>query len=452
MQNPKDTLEYICTILSSFGIDHPNSEEMRQSKFDKAGQVTLQKYMTCLFELTILYLCNFKINFQQLQAITMEKEKNEEAIKNFLLLFFKKINCPFIMGANEMIIIRQGSSRYMLLLLGWLLEYVDLFQKYDEINLKKFSNIFEDMKNSKVISPDIKKKFPSEKESHPTICNTEDQIIVNFNILNHNIEKISKLLSFRNNKWNTLNNMVKADNNSSLSLEDIILLNDQEYIESLLERFEIVKKDIEYQIINLRSREVFWSWMESVIDLDRKELADHEDYGFDDIDLDTVLNKPNLEDSFSSIEDIFKDFNEISEKLVRYKNDFASFLQIWNNQSQMLQSEKYKKISVRFKENLIRILPDLEQKYPSIQSLKEQSLIMNEDCFLGEIFSHIKEYTEKDIKPNNIKENESLIEELGRIEEKFAKTKEDVCEILKKYFLICTDTLGLEIYPNKLFE
>jgi len=266
------------------------------------------------------------------------------------------------------------------------------------------------------------------------------------NKIKYSIEKISNLLIFRSKKWNNLNSLVKNDSNSSLSLEDILTLNEPGYIEKLLDKFDQIKSNIEYEIANLRHREIFWSWIESVVDLDRKELAEHQEYGFDDFDPEAIPKKYDIEDSFSSLENIFKDFGEVSEKYSNFKNDFNDFLMVWNNQSQMLQNPKYQKIAAKFKDNLPKLILELEKKYPSVEILTSQIKFNDEDCLAGELISSIKSYINKDT-PIQSDKKESLMSEVCRVEENYKKTKKEISVTLDKYFNILSQ--NVEIYNTK---
>ncbi|KRX09425.1 hypothetical protein PPERSA_04731 [Pseudocohnilembus persalinus] len=73
--------------------------------------------------------------------------------------------------------------------------------------------------------------------------------------------------------------------NSQKEMRDFLLFQNKELLIEKIQELEEINDNIEKEINCMRHHEVFWQWMESVIDVDKKDWIDDQDYGFSENDI-----------------------------------------------------------------------------------------------------------------------------------------------------------------------
>lgn len=375
---------------------------------------------------------------------------DEEKFKQIILILLRSQKCPFIIEfPNEM---RNGifleNSRDLLIIFAWIIQISGLFEKYHEKYLEKISEEL-DFKNiqQELELNEIKKS--QNPEGHNIIEKkniNENDLIEAYNKIIKKFLRLFKLLEYQEKIKEKFKTELIAQK-IPLKINEFYLLKDPKIFQLILERLEKINLSLEKEKEGLKHEELFWLWMESVLDLDKKEISNDPYYGFSDSK--DSLSIPNFDASnFKGIECIFGELKELNEKYHFYKEEFKQFQNLWEKKKTQLNegSDSSKKID-EFKTKSIQILNDFEKKFLSFEKMQMLLKQNTPEVFLSsEIISLFPQEIKKEQKNTN-KENENeyfnFINELNAkesmLKEEISQKIKETFTYLKKYF---------DIYPE----
>jgi len=438
--NVKEILDYVCRVFDYYGVTRLTPEEFRQSKFDKAEETVIEKYFLMINELILLHLGDFKFRYTELQKNELEMIEKLPHIKKFVLFYLKQLECPFVISEGEKISMITSSSRYLLLVLGWLMERIDLFERYTASLVKEAKDLF-------VISPSIMtvegedKLLPNQASTKITVYD-ENEILSLYKIIKQKYATIQKLYEYQNRKLAKIKEDLNSED-AKITLEEFFFIGREENFQALEDRYMRLNKLFEVEISNIKQRELFWSWLESVVELDKKEMSSDPDYGFSD-----EINRENVIIDSSCLihfDKMTEDFKLAIERYTNYREKFDEFIEMWNEQSQILKTEKYAKLANKFKEALPMVIKDLEKRYPSLDSLQNNK--RKGDLLLGEIKARLESLRGEEIDETKCDMN-TLNSYFSEVEEEFRKTRENIQEYLQQQFEWLSREI--EIFPKNL--
>lgn len=445
-QNIKETLDYICRVFDFLGVTHPSAEEFRQSKFDKGDEAILNKYTFMFQELCFLHLSDFKFRLSEVQRSENDMMTKLPSIKKFIIYYFYQLDCPFLKVEKNVIQMVTSSTRSMLLILGWLMDKIDLFENYTGLLNKETRTLF-DISEQNIPIDESDRVY----ESMPIVKSSvldENEIVSMFKVLKSKHDSVIKLQKYQGNKLKEIKKMLETEG-SDLTLEEYFFLANEENLKAIAVKYESMVKTLDYESANVRHREIFWCWLESVIDLDKKDIANDPDYGFEDeIDISGIVGLDTQ--SLINMDRLTNNFKEVIEKYQKYREKFSQFQETWIKQSQLFKTEKYAKLAVRFKDALPPVIKELEAKYPSLESISKSK--KKGSFLLGEIRAQFERLQNEESEDSLTCSLENLEGMLKEIEDELNQTKLEIEAYLNENFSILSQEIIIYPRPDKADE
>lgn len=379
-----------------------------------------------IFHLSLAHLSDFSIDLSNFQIKILDEEK----FKQIILLLLKSQNCPFTLDfQNETKIgVFLDGTRDLLLILAWLIQISGIFERYHEKLLEKIAEDMDFKENEDNNSENIDKKFKTEIYAFEKNNINENDIIESFTRINKKFTKLLTLFEYKEKIRGKLQFEMQTQK-IFMKISEIFLMKNPKKIEKKLLKLEELSIFLEKEKENLKHEELFWLWMESVIDIDKKEHINESFYGFSE-SKDSV-NLINNSSRFKGIETLFEDLKDLNEKYDSFKEKFKSFQSLWEKRKAFQEGEEKSKKIEEFKTNSAKILSDFDKKfltYKKMQTLLEPRI--PEMIISNELLAIIP--YEKNEKEEKIKENYDFAIILDKLNNENSNLKNEIQMKLKK--------------------
>lgn len=380
-----------------------------------------------ILHLSLVHLSDFSFDFSNFKLKILDEEK----FKQIILLLLKAQNCPFIIDLqNEMkAAIFLDNTRDLLIILAWLIQISGIFEKYHEKLLEKIAEDMDFKENedndSEIIDINYKKEAGALNKDNIN----ENDFIESFTRIDKKFTKLFSFFEYKDKVRNKLQFEMQAQN-IFLKINEIILIKNPKKIEKRLLNLEEISVFLEKEKENIKHEELFWLWMESVIDADKKDLLNDPYYGFSE-SKDSV-NLINNSNQFKGIETLFEDLKDLNEKYNFFKEKIISFQGLWEKKKSLLHEgeDKQKKIE-EFKTNSIKILSDFDKKFLTYE--KMQALLQSnipEMLIPNELLAIIP--YEKNEKKEKINEKYDFADNLNKLNNENLNLKNEIQMKIKK--------------------
>eukprot|EP01016_Furgasonia_blochmanni_P057308 TRINITY_DN9933_c0_g1_i1.p1 TRINITY_DN9933_c0_g1~~TRINITY_DN9933_c0_g1_i1.p1 ORF type:complete len:423 (+),score=52.14 TRINITY_DN9933_c0_g1_i1:290-1558(+) len=404
----------------------------------------------------ILELSGFK-----LQSVCKDIRNSEEKIQ-LLIYFLKRCNCPLLIYSKEDVFLQVDSPRYLLLMLGWLCNYVELFDKYDQVYVERLFDVSEPGGSNEGMESLLKEnqtKDNEDKTAHTTIVRESCLILWAFihrqnpgsgpslllglyrkfeNLCQEN----ERLLERKQKLTQKFEDQLKSKN-LNMSMEAFLQLNDPVKLNALILGLKQKSESIEIEIKGLKHRELFWTWMESIVDMDKKDFQNHRDYDIGVFSDETLRDDPpKIEVDSDYIENLFKGYKRIKSRYDEIKEKMKLFYERWGSISATLTSPELAKSKhlAEFKSKMPVLVKSLESKYPPVESMSKMIEGYNFEQFETDIYLNEVSNSLKGLLPNSARSNieetlsESELENLLKRLQTETKELEDTIKADMKEF------------------
>ncbi len=354
---------------------------------------------------------------------------DEKSFRQILYILLKSLHCPFLIDLPQESGIFLEDSRDLLIILAWIIQISGLFDRYHEKFLEK---VAEDL--------DFKEDFFEKSDiSSVNISNSsknidENEIIEAFTIFQKKFEHLFALFHYKSKTTEKLLSEI-SHQKLNMKLNELFLLKNDQKFNKILDRLSQINSALEREKGLLKHEELFWLWMESVIDLDKKEIMNESSYGFSD-SKDSLQMIP--KEDYKGIEHLFNELKLLNEKHQKHKEKFEEFQRLWEKRKGLLNSEKKNML----KNESLKLLTEFERKFISFE--KMQGMIqknISEVFFVSEILTMFpqneKKYQEVYDKEEELeKALKRFIEEEKEVKQELKEKIQGLFGVLKEKFVI----------------
>ena len=436
-EKPDETLEYVCKIFKHFGLTTPSPEEFRQAKLNQADKTAMNKFLLLVYEISLLHLTDYKFKFTKVQKNLHNVDQQVEKVTKYLIYYLHNMNCPFLVILKDKVILKVSSSCDLLLLLGWMLYMTDLFEVYNSSLLNEVQHFF-----SKFVAPEmvlgdpLKQQYKIQDDCKGDI----NDVIAAFKKVKHQYNKLVKLANYEKQQESITKKSVQALQ-GDLSYNEYQFLKKDENLESLAQALDKMKNTLEYENTHIRHREKFWIWLEEAVRRQKQQYTNDPDLNFEEeVSLEALRSFEEL--SFISLPAITKNLEGAFKSYEQFKDKVKDFNKIWEKESQALNLPENAKVYKELDKQKLSIIRDLEEKYPSLETLKKN--LKGLGMFFGEIAAHLDSAFSED------KNGGSL--EIQKISASIIESKRESDELKKQVEEVIKQYLGLLPRDIKVFH
>ncbi|KAM3137663.1 hypothetical protein pb186bvf_010277 [Paramecium bursaria] len=355
MQTGKETVQTICTILQAFGLKNIDPNHFRQAKHDQ--QDAIKPMSIILYNILILELYDFEFKLQDIQV----QHETPDCLEIILLAIRKS---PFIAYKNGKPGMNYSSSRDILLNIGQILAENDIFEKYKNLIVKKVSQVkVKVQQNLKPIEVEINNiKFNSEGNQNQDLEHLT-------RIIRHQLKQLNLLIKRKEHSQSQIEKIIQQMNLKDMTVETLLSLTNHEELEIVLNDLKDIIVFLEQETSLHRHQDVFWAWMESIVDEDKRDIKDHVDYGFPDEKIQFQVGQQicNISQIFQQklqkLQQVFEEFDSTSQQ----------FEDEWERVSQLLQQDQQSQQKLQqLQLHVHKIMAKNNIDFLNIKTFKEQ--------------------------------------------------------------------------------
>ena len=402
------------------------------------------RILHCIFNQILLYISDFSIDLSKFSI----KILDEALFKQFIVAFLRTLKCPLLVDfpKDGTQAANLEDSRDLLVILAWVIQISGLFDRYHESLLERIHKDLE-FNDDFIDRDDIYDIDLSENTSKMLKSNgkiEENDVIEGFTKLKKKFNRLFDLFQYQEKTREKLQ-MEMSFQKLNFKLNELFMLKNEKKFRNILEKIMNITSALEKEKDNLKHEELFWLWMESVVDLDKKELINDPDYGFSeikDIPLNALINdKGSLG---KGIEGLFEELKALNEKYQEQKEKFKVFQVLWEKRKNQLK-EKNNSLE-QLKADSGKLLNEFEKKFLSFE--KMQGMLQKnapEIILTGEIMSLFPKVEVQGEKINNEDEEKELDSTLKKLNEEEANLAEIIREKMKNLMNVLKE--NFVIYP-----
>ena len=338
MISAKDSLQALCNFLSTYGCDDYQAELFRKAKLNQLPKPNPLKQII-LFLILKSYHLSPSLQISSLRGIT------DAQLSKLITFYLHSIQAPFFTYIEEQELIDLGSSRNLLLILGWLFTIDNQYDKIDSNILENITNIdFFKPDTSEASEPpspednftDIGKKF-SLVQKTAIFTDQKDEILYYMNEIRVKKNRIKKYQELRAKKLK----IVQEKIGKSYTLKDILLICNKAKLDSLIEsKSEHVTK-IKSLESKITSRELLFEWLEDGVTKDKESIPQYGSYtDIDDAEVSEGMLDEFLHIKKIKISELVKTIDRQIEEFTEHKVVVKKFLEFWEGISSGLRQNK----------------------------------------------------------------------------------------------------------------
>ena len=389
----------------------------------------------------MLYISDYTINLSQFSI----KILDESRFKQIIVTLLKTVKCPLLVEfpKDGTYASNFEDSRDLLLILGWLIQVSCLFDKYHERFLEKITEDLEfkqdffeneeEEKNGGEIGNDGKKL---------NVKIDENDIIESYYKLKKKFLRIFDLFDYYDKTKEKLQ-VEMSFQKLNFKLSELIMLKNEKKFEKILEKLAKITSVLENEKDNLKHEEFFWLWMESVVDLDKKEIINDPDYGFSDMkEISMNSLKTNKEEWSRGIEGLFEELKGLNENYQDNQENFKIFQVLWEKRKNQL---KDKNSLEQLKNDSGKMLNEFNKKFLNFEKMQGMLAKNAPDLILpGEILSFFPTLNDGKVQKIDYDEEEkeldttlkNLKEEESRLALTMKEKIKDIIDMMKDKFVV----------------
>lgn len=378
---------------------------------------------------------DFTVDLTQFSIRVLDQKR----FKGLLLGLLKTASCPMVFeiqkeGADAASLSR---SRDLLQILGWLIHASGAFERYYQNFIAKIARELEF--NEELISeedetPSTDDFDPQNRDPSPSPDPDENDLIELVSKLRKAFSRLFDLFSYYEKTRLRLHSELSLQK-LGFRLSELFLMKSESKLQKLIERMIQVTNELERQKENLKHEELFWLWMESVVDLDKKEMINDPAYGFSEF----TREKPSSYRPNKGIEGLFGELKALNGRFLEVKDKFKAFQALWAKRKEQLNGNRG--LLDQLKNDSAKLLADFDKRFLSLEKVQGKLQSNPPDAiFAGEIIGLFPVKRETGCKKESEEEIESarkiLAEEEKELKEKIREKIKGVMENLKSEFVI----------------
>ena len=392
-----------------------------------------------IFYQLVLYMSDFASDLSNINI----KVINESGFKQIIVVLLKNLKCPFLIDIPKEN--QQGinleDSRDLLIILAWIVQASGIFDRYHEKFLEKISDDLNFKDDFNEIEAGASDEIPLETNNFKQKTIDENDIIEIFTKIQKKFKRLFGLLEYKAKTKEKLQQEMSLQK-LNMRLNELFMLKNDKKFDLILDRLVQINSLLEKEKDNLKHEELFWLWMESVIDLDKKEYINDPAYGFSEMK-DSLNIQP--KGSFKGIESLFEELKILNDKYQKNKEKFKLFQTLWEKRKNQLNDNKKGGSLEQLKADSVKLLSEFDKKFLSfdkMQTVFQKNLIdilfVNENISLFPQIDHQDEMKievfDQEIEFKNIRDSLNL-EDQKLKDEIYGKTK-ILFNSLKEVFVV----------------
>lgn len=433
-----DTIEYVCKMLSHFGLNTPTPEEIRRAKInDENDPILINKFILLIYELVLLHLGDFKFKLLKVEKDFDHIGEKLQSIKNFVIYYLYKLECPFLLVIKDKVVLKTSSPRELLLLLGWLIYTTNLFELYNESIFEEVNTFFTKLIVQK---QEYEEDLVQVKNPERNNKNDMNDVIAGFKKFKSQYKKLLKLTKYENGLAAEIKKTIETAQ-GELSFDEFQFLKKKENLFLLAKGFENINKTLDYEIKYMKCREIFWGWLEDAVKMQKNTYISDPDLKFENEVFIKDLKNP-IKSPIIPLQKLTKDMEHILKTYEQFKEKLREFNKIWEAERQKLNQKEYSFVYKQFKNEVPFLIEELEQKYPTLDSLKKNSKGIS--LFFGEISFHLKN-TLNESKEENSLEIQKLSTQVLKAKEESSNLQKEIDDILEEYYKVLPEEI--KVFP-----
>ncbi|CAD8074012.1 unnamed protein product [Paramecium sonneborni] len=355
MQTVKETVQAICNILQAFGVNNIDPNIFRQAKHNLSEAI--KPISNIMHNLLVLDLFDFEYKLNEISNTHADPDGLE-----IILLALR--NSPFIIYKNGKPGMDYSSSRDLLLVVGQILAESDIFEKYKKLIEKKVANLKIKLVNK-----------PKEQEGEIPALKfvSEGNQIKDFESLNriirHQFKQLSCLLKRKEAQQTQIDKLVQQMNLKDFTVDQLLSLSDPDQLNEITTNLKEIIQFLEFETSMHRHQEIFWAWLESTVDEDKKDVRDHADYGFPD---ETIIFSPGQQ-MIKLIEHTQMKLQKLSDQFELFESISSQFEDAWEKVSSLLKEDPGSEQKLQqLQLQIHKIVAQNNIKLMSLKTYKEQ--------------------------------------------------------------------------------
>jgi len=434
-----NTLEYICKILYHFGLTTLTPKEFYQAKAnDTNDELIINKLLLLIYEILILNLGRFKYKMTKLEKNFDNIMDRLDNIKKFIIYNLYNLNCPFLLVLRDRVVLKTSSSRNLLLLLGWLIDATDLFEVYNESIFEEVNKFFSNLiVQNQTYDENLVEQNKPYRDSKKDI----NDVIAGYKKVLHQYKKLEKLTNYEQTISAEIKGSIELAQ-GEISFDEYQFLKKEENLQLLAEGFERIDKMLDYEIKFIKTREIFWGWLEDALKAQKKTYVNDPDLKFEE-----EVTLEDLQDAKKAspvlhLENLMTDLEGVYRIYEQFKGNMKEFDKAWNVEMQKLTSREFAQTKKIFEAQVPYIMKDLEKQYPTLEMMKKN--VEGLDIFLGELGSHFQSLFNEQ-KEDGYLQMQRLSKQMLEVKEELVNVKKRVDNVLKEYMKLLPN--DIKIFP-----
>ncbi|EAR82633.2 hypothetical protein TTHERM_01100410 (macronuclear) [Tetrahymena thermophila SB210] len=450
MQNVKETIQYVQDVFRQLGINYMQAEDFRQAKHSQypQSQERMERFQKLIFDLILLISTDFKINLNEYQTQVISYDK----LKTFIIQYLVQMECELLIVHQQKIGFNFNNMRDMLMLIGWLMGVSNFFEKYEDVFINQAVKQAEEIKEEVMQNgfSHVAKKRVLQQENQQE----DEKLIESFNLLFSSFRKIQNLVKRKEKKLEQFKDKLSIQG-VQIGIRDFILMTNPEILQQKAREMKEVSELVENMSSRIRNQEIFWEWLESAVEVDKKEYQNEGDYGFPDEIQDLTfipgLIQIDLKQHQENIEQVQLFYSEMQESI----QEFNKFWLVVQKNMNKLYSEE---VIADLQENSHLVIEELDERLPSInQYIKEFDEqynnsegegIVKQDLLVNFVLQHLNYNTNQKIDSKS--KNNISTEEVKRMLSSIENKQQQLQKNLKDHINHIFDSISsiVTAYPN----
>jgi len=422
-------------MLGHFGLNTPTPEEIRKAKInDEYDPILINKFLLLIYELLLLHLSDFKLKFLKVDKDFDNIGEKIQNIKSFIIYYLYSLDCPFLLKIKDKVIMKNSSSRELLLLLGWLIYTINFFEIYNESVFEEVYTFFTKLIQQKQQYEDDLIQINNPERNNK---NDSNDVIAAFKKFKHQYKKLVKMTKYENEQTTQIKRAIETAQ-GELSFDEYQFLKKRDNLFLLARGFENINRTLDYELQHIKYREIFWGWLEDAVKIQKKTYVIDPDLKFEnEISIEDLKNPK--KSPILPLQKLTNDMEKVFRIYDQFKENLAEFNKLWEIEKQKYQDE-YSSIFKQFKNEVPFQIRELEQQYPSLDSLKKN--VEGANVFFGEISYYLQSILKESQEEGSL-EFQKLSNQLLKSKKESLNLQKEIDSILEEYYKLLPQDIKL---------
>jgi len=199
---------------------------------------------------------------------------------------------------------------------------------------------------------------------------------------------------------------------------------------------------LDYEIKFVKTREIFWGWLEDALKAQKKTFVNDPDLKFEEEVTLEELQDAKKTSPVLHLENLMTDLEGVYKIYEQFKGNMKEFDKAWNVEMQKLTSREFAQTKKMFESQVPYIMKDLEKQYPTLEMMKKN--VEGLDIFLGELGSHFQSLFNEQ-KEDGYLQMQKLSKQMLQVKEELVNVKKEIDDVLNEYMKLLPK--DIKIFP-----